>query len=67
MAMPCPSCKAPLGLTLDFITKNPISVCPYCNVIMNFSASKIATDDLKKGLREIEKLKKKYSNLAKFG
>jgi hypothetical protein len=34
---------------------------------MNFSASKIATDDLNKGLAEIEKLKKKYSNIAKFG
>jgi hypothetical protein len=66
MAMPCPSCKAPLGLTLDFIIKNPVSVCPHCQVIMNFSASKIATDDLKKGLRQIEDLKKKYSNIAKF-
>jgi hypothetical protein len=33
---------------------------------MNFSASKVATDDLKKGLKQIEDLKKKYSNIAKF-
>ena len=45
MGMPCPSCKAPLGLTLDFIVKNPISQCPHCGVVMNFKASDIATDD----------------------
>lgn len=66
MAMPCPSCKAPLGLTLDFILENPISQCPYCRVVMNFKASDVVTDDLKKGLREIEELKKKYSDIAKF-
>lgn len=66
MAMPCPSCKAPLGLTLDFILENPISQCPHCRVVMNFKASSVVTDDLKKGLREIEELKKKYSNIAKF-
>lgn len=66
MAMPCPSCKAPLGLTLDFIIKNPVSQCPHCKAVMNFKASKVATDDLKKGLRQIEDLKKKYSDIAKF-
>ena len=66
MAMPCPSCKAPLGLTLDFILENPISQCPHCQEIMNFKASDVVTDDLKKGLREIEELKKKYSDIAKF-
>ena len=66
MAMPCPSCKAPLGLTLDFILENPISQCPHCRVVMNFKASNVVTDDLKKGLREIEELKKKYSNIVKF-
>jgi len=66
MAMPCPSCKAPLGLTIDFIIKNPISVCPHCQVIMNFSASEIATTELNAGLKEIENLKKKYSHIAKF-
>ena len=66
MAMPCPSCKAPLGLTLDFIIKNPVSQCPHGKAVMNFKASKVATDDLKKGLRQIEDLKKKYSHIAKF-
>ena len=66
MGMPCPSCKAPLGLTLDFIVKNPISQCPHCGVVMNIKASDIATDHLKKGLRQIEDLKKKYSHIAKF-
>tara|TARA_B100000780_G_C21073613_1_gene432099 strand:- start:799 stop:1002 length:204 start_codon:yes stop_codon:yes gene_type:complete len=66
MAMPCPSCKNPLDLTLQFILDNPVSVCPHCKVVMNFETSNIATDTLRKGLRDMDNLKKKYSNIAKF-
>ena len=66
MAMPCPSCKNPLDITLQYILDNPVSVCPHCEVIMNFETSDIATDTLREGLREMEKIKNKYSGIAKF-
>jgi uncharacterized protein YbaR (Trm112 family) len=56
MALPCPNCKTPIGLTLDFIVKNPVSVCPSCKTVFNFAVSE-----------EIEDIKKQYSGSVKFG
>ena len=39
MALPCPACKKQIGLTLEFIIKHPIVVCPYCDVIMDFTVN----------------------------
>ena len=65
--LPCPYCKNPLALTLDFIVKHPAVQCPHCQTILNFKVDKEATEKMKKGLREIEDMKKKYSKIAKFG
>ena len=39
MPMPCPACKTPLGMDLQFIIKHPVSVCPGCGIILDFSVN----------------------------
>ena len=66
-ATPCPSCRQPLGLTLDIIIKNPIVACPHCKTVMNFEVNDEIKEKMKKGLAEIEKIKNKYKDIVKFG
>ena len=54
MALPCPGCGKPLGLTIEFIMKNPISQCPYCEVIMNFKADEKVVGEYKDALNQIK-------------
>ena len=67
MALPCMSCKAPLGLTLQFITKNPVCACPHCGVIFNFHVSDEVKQSLGKALHDIDTLKTKFKGMVKFG
>jgi len=64
--VPCPSCRNPIGLTLEFIIRNPRMVCPHCETIMNFDVN----DDIKKqlgdALTEIDSIKSKYKGTVKF-
>lgn len=66
MAIPCPLCKQPIGLTLEFIIKHPIMTCPHCEVIMDFTVN----DEIKKSfadaISEIDKIKKQYKGTVKF-
>ena len=66
MAFPCPTCKTPLGLTLEFIIKNPVCVCPNCKTKFNFTV----TEDIKKiytdAISEINKIKRQYQGTVKF-
>ena len=39
MPMPCPACKTPLGMDLQFIIKHPVSVCPGCGIILDFTVN----------------------------
>lgn len=66
MALPCPSCRNPLGLTLEFIIKHPIMQCPHCKTVMNFSGNKESAEEFLSGFKELERLKKKYSKIATF-
>tara|TARA_Y100000592_G_scaffold19985_1_gene30652 strand:- start:762 stop:1007 length:246 start_codon:yes stop_codon:yes gene_type:complete len=66
--VPCPSCKVPIGLTLELIIRNPIMVCPHCKTVMNFEPpNDEIKEKMKKGLAEIEKIKNKYKDIVKFG
>lgn len=67
MAIPCPSCRQPLGLTIDFIMKHPVSQCPYCLTVMDFKPDIKVVDEYKDALKQIEDIRKKYKNVAKFG
>ena len=66
MALPCPGCGKPLGLTIEFIMKNPISQCPYCDVIMNFKADNKVVEEYKDSLNQIKAIQDKYKKIAKF-
>jgi transcription initiation factor IIE alpha subunit len=66
MSLPCPNCQTPIGLTLKFIIKNPISLCPHCNTIFNFSVNSEIVKSYKEAISEIEKIKKQYKGTVKF-
>jgi hypothetical protein len=66
MALPCPACKQPIGLTLEFIIKHPISACPHCDVIMDFTVNEEIKKSFNEAISEIDKIKKQYKGMVKF-
>ena len=66
MALPCPACKQPIGLTLQFIIKHPISACPHCDVIMDFTVNEEIKKSFNEAISEIDKIKKQYKGMVKF-
>ena len=66
MALPCPACKNPIGLTLEFIIKHPISACPHCDVIMDFTVNEEIKKSFKEAISEIDNIKKQYKGMVKF-
>jgi uncharacterized protein YbaR (Trm112 family) len=65
-SMPCPACKHPLGLTLEFISKHPISMCPNCQTMFNFEVGDEIKESLANALSDINKIKKQYKGTVKF-
>ena len=66
MALPCPNCKQPIGLTLEFIIKHPVSACPHCEVIMDFTINEEIKKSFTEAISEIDKIKKQYKGMVKF-
>ena len=66
MALPCPSCRQPIGLTLEFIIKHPVSACPHCDVIMDFTVNEEIKKSFTEAISEIDKIKKQYKGMVKF-
>lgn len=66
MAFPCPICKKPLGLTLEFIMKNPICACPNCQTSFNFTVNEDIIKTYQETMSEIEKIKGQYKGMVKF-
>ena len=62
--IPCPNCKNSLGMDLTFIVKNPISQCPHCLVVLDFSGNKDIMKEYKNVLKEIEQIKKKSKGVT---
>ena len=58
MALPCPACRKPIGLTLEFIMKHPVTVCPHCEVIMDFTINEEIKKSFTEAVSEIDKIKK---------
>ena len=46
--------------------KNPISQCPYCEVIMNFKADEKVVGEYKDALNQIKSIQDKFKSIAKF-
>ena len=66
MALPCPSCRQPIVLTLEFIIKHPVSACPHCDVIMDFTVNEEIKKSFTEAISEIDKIKKQYKGMVKF-
>ena len=66
MALFCPVCKKPIGLTLEFIIKHPVSACPHCQVIMDFTVNEEIKKSFNEAISEIDKIKKQYKGMVKF-
>ena len=66
MALPCPACKKPIGLTLEFIIKHPVSGCPHCGIIMDFTVNEEIKRSFTEAVSEIAKIKKQYKGMVKF-
>ena len=66
MALPCPACKKPIGLTLEFIIKHPVSGCPHCGIIMDFTVNEEIKRSFTEAISEIDKIKKQYKGMVKF-
>ena len=67
MALPCPFCRTPLGIDLTFILKHPISVCPNCRTVLDFTVDPEIKKKFDSAIKEIDDIKKKYKGIAKFG
>lgn len=67
MPIPCPACKTPLGMDLQFIIKHPVSVCPGCGIILDFSVNDEIRKKFNDAITEIDNIKSRYKNIAKFG
>lgn len=67
MALPCPFCKTPINLTLDFIIQNPICACPSCKTIMDFTVNEDIVTMYREAMMEMEKIKKQHKGAIKFG
>lgn len=66
MPLPCPSCKNPINLTLEFIIKNPVCVCPTCKTIMDFTINEDIKKSYNETMMEMEKIKNQYKGMVKF-
>ena len=54
-------------ISLDFIIKNPVSVCPTCQTLFNFAVNDEIIKTFRETLNEIEDIKKQYKGMVKFG
>ena len=66
MALPCPACKKPIALSLEFIIKHPVSACPHCQVIMDFTVNEEIKKSFNEAISEIDKIKKQYKGMVRF-
>jgi len=67
MPLPCPMCKTPLDLTLEFIIKHPVSACPKCKTILDFTVNEEIIKSYNEAMTEIKKIKDQYKGMVKFG
>jgi len=67
MPLPCPACKTPLGLDLQFIIKNPVCICPGGGIILDFTINDEIKDKFNEAMKTINDIKNRYKNIAKFG
>ena len=52
---------------LQFIIKNPVSVCPGCGIVLDFSVNEEVRNRFNEAIAEMDKIKSRYKKIAKFG
>lgn len=62
--VPCPYCKAPIGLDMKFIIENPVSQCPHCETILKFNLNDDIIEKYNKVINDIKSIKKQYSGFT---
>ena len=67
MPLPCPVCKTPLHVDLQWLMQNPVCQCPECNSVMDFTVPPELKKDVEEALKGINSIKDKYKGIAKFG
>ena len=67
MPLPCPVCRTPLHVDLQWLIQNPICQCPTCESVMNFEVPEKMQQEVNKALAEIKKVKDEYKGIATFG
>lgn len=67
MPLPCPVCRTPLQVDLQWLMQNPICQCPACHSVMNFSVPEEMQREVTKAINNIKKIKDEYKGIATFG
>lgn len=67
MPLPCPVCRTPLHVDLQWLIQNPICQCPTCQSVMNFTVPEELQKDVNRAMAEIKKVKDEYKDIATFG
>lgn len=67
MPLPCPVCRTPLHVDLQWLIQNPICQCPTCQSVMNFEVPEELQKDVNRAMAEIKKVKDEYKDIATFG
>lgn len=67
MPLPCPVCRTPLHVDLQWLIENPISQCPTCKSVMNFEVPEKMQREVTSAMENIKKIKDEYKDIATFG
>ena len=66
MPLPCPVCRTPLHVDLQWLMQNPICQCPTCQSVMNFEVPESLKKDVNDAMRGIKDIQDQYKGVANF-
>lgn len=66
MPLPCPVCRTPLHVDLQWLMQNPICQCPTCQSVMNFEVPESLKKEVNDAMRGIKDIQDQYKGIANF-
>ena len=66
MPLPCPVCRTPLHVDLQWLMQNPICQCPTCQSVMNFEVPESLKKEVNDAMRGIKDIQDQYEGVANF-
>ena len=66
MPLPCPVCRTPLHVDLQWLMQNPICQCPTCQSVMNFEVPESLKKEVNDAMRGIKDIRDQYKGVANF-